>query len=206
MARYTGPRCKLARREGFDLEYTNGTRPLDSKCNMHNTPGQQPPQRGKKSDYYFQLREKQKVKRFYCLLEKQFRNYYKKASRRKGATGLNLLWFLESRLDNVVYRMGFASTRKEARQLVNHKGVEVNGKMINIPSYGVQPGDTIKVRAKAAGQQRVSLALEIAGQQGYPSWINVDEKEKSGTFLSLPDRDELAADINENLIVELYSK
>lgn len=206
MARYTGPRCKLARREGFDLEYTNGTRPLDSKCNMHNTPGQQLPQRGKKSDYYFQLREKQKVKRLYCLLEKQFRNYYKKASRRKGATGLNLLWFLESRLDNVVYRMGFASTRREARQLVNHKGIEVNGRVINIPSYNVQPGDIIKVHAKAADQQRISLALEIASHQVYPSWINVDEKEKQGTFMSLPERDELTADINENLIVELYSK
>ena len=182
MARYLGPRCKLARREGFDLEYTNGVRPLDSKCNMNSTPGQQPPQRGKKSDYYFQLREKQKVKRFYCLLEKQFRGYYEKASRRKGATGMNLLWFLETRLDNVVFRMGFASTRKEARQLVSHKGIMVNGKIINIPSYSVQLGDTIKVQDKAASQERISLAWEITKQKGYPSWVNVDEDEKGGGF------------------------
>ena len=206
MARYLGPRCKLVRREGFDLEYTNGIRPLESKCKMHSPPGQQPPQRGKKSDYYFQLREKQKVKRFYGLLEKQFRGYYRKASRRKGATGMNLLWFLESRLDNVVFRMGFASTRKEARQLVSHKGILVNGRVLNIPSYNVQLGDRIKVRDRAAAQERISLAMEIAKQQGHPSWINVNEKEKKGVFLALPNREELSADINENLIVELYSK
>lgn len=206
MGRYLGPRCKLARREGFDLEYTNGTRPLDTKCNMHSTPGQQPPQRGKKSDYFFQLREKQKVKRLYGLLEKQFLNYYRKASRRKGATGTHLLRFLESRLDNVVYRMGFAATRREARQLVSHKAIIVNNKVINIPSYNVLPGDHIKIRDKAKSQERISIALEISLRRGYPAWINVNEGEKEGVFMFLPKREDLSADINENLIVELYSK
>ena len=206
MGRYLGPRCKLARREGFDLEYTNGTRPLDSKCNMQSTPGQQPPQRGKKSDYFFQLREKQKLKRLYGLLEKQFLNYYKKSSRKKGATGLNILWFLESRLDNVVYRMGFASTRRESRQLVSHKAILVNGKVVNIPSYSVQVGDVIEIRDKARTQERIALALEISGRRGLPSWLTVNGKEKKGVFTGLPQREELSADINENLIVELYSK
>lgn len=206
MARYLGPKCKLARREAFDLEHKSGIRPLDSKCNMNTPPGQQQLQRARHSDYYFQLREKQKVKRMYCLLERQFHNYYKKASRRKGATGLNLLHLLESRLDNVVYRMGFASTRNEARQLISHKGLVVNGRPINIPSYEVKPGDTIQIAAKAATQERINLALEIVQQQPQPAWLVVNPDTKEGTFVSLPKREELAQTINENLIVELYSK
>ena len=207
MARYIGPKCKLARREVMDLEHKNSLRSIESKCKFDKLPGQKQTRPSRKSDYYFQLREKQKVKRIYCLLEKQFHNYYKEAQRRRGATGLNLLWLLESRLDNVVYRMGFASTRNEARQLVSHKAIQVNGKGVNIPSYEVLPGDAITLSDKAKSQERISFALEIAkkNKEGIP-WVHINAEEKRGVFDSLPKRDYLSQNINENLIVELYSK
>lgn len=190
-----------------DLEHKNSMRSIESKCKFDKLPGQKQTRPGRKSDYYFQLREKQKVKRMYCLLERQFHNYYKEAQRRKGATGLNLLWLLESRLDNVVYRMGFASTRDEARQLVSHKGIKVNDKLINIPSYEVHPGDEISVAEKAKAQERIALALEIAKKKREDvPWVNTDAKARAGIFASLPARTDLAQDINESLIVELYSK
>ena len=206
MARYTGPRLKLARREGTDLMLTSGVRPLDSKCKAEAPPGQHGARRQRPSDYAVQLREKQKVRRIYGVLERQFRNYYKEAARLKGATGENLLQLLESRLDNVVYRMGFGSTRSEARQLVSHKGILVNGKVVNIPSYQVQPGDVVSVREKAKKQLRVQSALAIAEQRGEPIWVEVDAGKLEGTFKSRPDRQDLPGEINENLIVELYSK
>lgn len=206
MARYIGPKCKLSRREGTDLFLKSGVRPLESKCKAEVPPGQHGQRRGRLSDYGVQLREKQKVRRIYGVLEKQFRNYYKAADRKKGATGANLLQLLESRLDNVVYRMGFGSTRAEARQLVSHKAVLVNGKVVNIPSYQVVPGDVVAVREKAKNQLRISAALEIAAQRGFSAWVEVDATKKEGVFKALPERSDLAADINENLIVELYSK
>ncbi len=206
MARYTGPRCKLARREGTDLFLKSGVRPLDSKCKLDTPPGQHGQRRGRLSDYGGQLREKQKVRRIYGVLERQFRNYYAEAARRKGATGEVLLQLLESRLDNVVYRMGFASTRAEARQLVGHRGIEVNGRVVNIPSYQVKAGDVISVREKAKKQLRVQAALEMAQQNGFVGWVEVDPKKMEGTFKNIPDRSDLSADINEHLIVELYSK
>ena len=206
MARYIGPKCKLSRREGTDLFLKSGVRPLESKCKAEIPPGQHGQRRGRLSDYGVQLREKQKVRRIYGVLEKQFRNYYKEADRLKGATGSNLLQLLESRLDNVVYRMGFGSTRAEARQLVSHKAITVNGKTVNIPSYKVAPGDVVAVREKAQNQLRINAALELAAQRGFSSWVEVDSKKKEGTFKVLPERSDLAADINENLIVELYSK
>ena len=206
MARYIGPKCKLSRREGTDLFLKSGVRALESKCKAENAPGQHGQRRGRLSDYGVQLREKQKVRRIYGVLEKQFRNYYKKADRLKGATGSNLLQLLESRLDNVVYRMGFGSTRAEARQLVGHKAVMVNGSSVNIPSYEVQPNDVIAIREKAKNQLRISAALELAAQRGFSTWVEVDANKKEGVFKMLPERSDLAADINENLIVELYSK
>lgn len=206
MARYIGPKCKLSRREGTDLFLKSGVRPLESKCKAEIPPGQHGQRRGRLSDYGVQLREKQKVRRIYGVLEKQFRNYYKDADRLKGATGSNLLQLLESRLDNVVYRMGFGSTRAEARQLVSHKAILVNGKTVNISSYQVVPGDVIAIREKAQNQLRINAALELAAQRGFSTWVEVDAKKKEGTFKVLPERSDLAADINENLIVELYSK
>ena len=206
MARYTGPKCKLSRREGTDLFLKSGLRPLESKCKLDSVPGQQTQRRGRLSDYGMQLREKQKLRRMYGVLEKQFRNYYKKAAQRKGSTGENLLNLLEGRLDNVVYRMGFASTRAEARQLVNHKGVMVNGNIVNIPSYQVSAEDVIALRERAKKQDRVTAAHEIAIQVGLPEWVEVDGKKLEGVFKRLPDRDEILPDINENLVVELYSK
>lgn len=206
MARYLGPKCKLSRREGTDLFLKSGVRPLESKCKAEIAPGQHGQRRGRLSDYGVQLREKQKVRRIYGVLEKQFRNYYKEADRLKGATGSNLLQLLESRLDNVVYRMGFGSTRAEARQLVSHKAILVNGKVVNIPSYNVKPGDVVAIREKAQNQLRINAALELAAQRGFSTWVEVDAKKKEGTFKVLPERSDLAADINENLIVELYSK
>ncbi|MDE1464751.1 30S ribosomal protein S4 [Spartinivicinus poritis] len=206
MARYLGPKCKLSRREGTDLFLKSGVRPHDSKCRAESAPGQHGQRRGRLSDYGLQLREKQKVRRMYGLLEKQFRNYYKEADRRKGATGVNLLQMLESRLDNVVYRMGFSSTRAEARQLVSHKAILVNGKAVNIPSYQIKPGDVIAIREKAKNQLRINAALELAAQRGLVEWVEVDTKKKEGVFKAQPERSELSADINENLIVELYSK
>ena len=206
MARYLGPKCKLSRREGTDLFLKSGVRALDSKCNMETAPGQHGARRGRLSDYGTQLREKQKVRRMYGILEKQFRSYYTEAARRKGATGENLLQLLESRLDNVVYRMGFGSTRAESRQLVSHKAVLVNDKVVNIPSYQVKPGDVVSVREKAKNQLRVKGALELAAQRAPVQWVEVDGKKMSGVFKAAPERTELSSEINENLIVELYSK
>ena len=206
MARYTGPRLKLARREGTDLMLTSGVRPLDSKCKAEAPPGQHGARRQRPSDYAVQLREKQKVRRIYGVLERQFRNYYKRADRQKGATGENLLRALESRLDNVVYRLGFGSTRAEARQLVSHKSIEVNGALVNIPSYQVKPDDVITVREKSKAQLRIQAALQLAAQRAPCEWLELDASKLSGTFKRHPDRGELSAEINENLIVELYSK
>ena len=206
MARYLGPKLKLSRREGTDLFLKSGVRPIDSKCKIDNAPGQHGARRGRLSDYAVQLREKQKVRRFYGVLEKQFRNYYKKADRQKGATGENLLVLLESRLDNVVYRMGFGSTRAEARQLVSHKGVLVNGKIVNIASYSVKPEDRVSLSQSARQQLRVQSALQLASQRTEVSWVDVDASSFEGVFKRAPDREELPTEINENLIVELYSK
>ena len=208
MARYTGPTCKLARREGADLELKSGIRSIDSKCKLSQLPGVHGAnaRRQKGSEYGLQLREKQKVRRMYGVLEKQFRNYYKKASQSKGNTGENLLSYLEQRLDNVVYRMGFASTRAEARQLVSHKAFHLNGATVNIPSYQVQVGDEIEVREKSKKQLRIKGALELANNREACEWLEVDSKTLKGVFKSVPDRTDLSAEINENLIVELYSK
>jgi small subunit ribosomal protein S4 len=206
MARYLGPKCKLSRREGTDLFLKSGVRPLESKCKLEVPPGGAAQRRPRLSDYGLQLREKQKLRRMYGVLERQFRNYYKKAAQRKGSTGENLLSLLEGRLDNVVYRMGFASTRAEARQLVSHKGIEVNGKVVNIPSLQVSAGDTVGIREKAKKQLRIQSALEISGQVGLPDWVEVDVKKMAGVLKSLPAREDILPDINENLVVELYSK
>ena len=206
MARYLGPKLKLSRREVTDLFLKSGVRPIDSKCKIDNAPGQHGARRGRLSDYAVQLREKQKVRRFYGVLEKQFRNYYKKADRQKGATGENLLVLLESRLDNVVYRIGFGSTRAEARQLVSHKGVLVNGELVNIASYSVKPGDRVSLSQSARQQLRVQSALQLASQRAEVSWVDVDASSFEGIFKRAPDREELPTEINENLIVELYSK
>lgn len=207
MARYTGPRLRLSRREGTDLYLKSGIRAIESKCNMDSPPGASGgSRRGRLSDYGLQLREKQKVRRMYGVLEKQFRNYYKKAATSKGNTGENLLSLLESRMDNVVYRMGFGSTRAEARQLVSHKAFKVNGSVVNIPSYQIQPGDEIQVRDRKKGQLRIAAALKIAATREECDWIEVDEPNLKGVYKSVPDRADLSTEINENLIVELYSK
>lgn len=206
MARYLGPKCKLSRREGTDLGLKSGVRAHENKCRAEKAPGMHGERRGRLSDYGTQLREKQKVRRIYGVLERQFHNYYTEAARRKGATGENLLQLLESRLDNVVYRMGFGATRAEARQLVSHKAILVNGKTCNIPSYQVAAGDAIAVREKAKNQLRVTAALELAEQRGFASWLEVDTKKREGIFKAVPERTDLPSDLNENLIVELYSK
>ena len=206
MARYIGPKCKLSRREGTDLFLKSRARSLESKCNMEKQPGQTTDRRRRLSDYGLQLREKQKMRRMYGIMEKQFRNYYKSAAQIKGATGENLLRLLETRLDNVVYRMGFGSTRSESRQLVSHKSIEVNGKIVNIPSYRIQVDDVVSVREKSKKQLRIQSSLELAEQYGSVEWIEVDAKSMAGTFKRLPDRSELPAEINEQLVVELYSK
>ena len=205
MARYIGPKCKLSRREGTDLFLKSGVRPLESKSRQ-SAPGQHGARRTRLSDYGLQLREKQKLRRMYGVLERQFRNYYKKATGLKGSTGENLLQLLECRLDNVVYRMGFAATRAEARQLVSHKSIMVNGELVNIPSYQVKAGDVIEVREKAKKQLRIQNALELSKQMGRVDWVEVDEKALKGTFKSVPERGDLLPDINENQVVELYSK
>ncbi|MEJ6517645.1 MAG: 30S ribosomal protein S4 [Pseudomonadales bacterium] len=205
MARYLGPTCKLARREGTDLYLKSGVRPIESKCKIDTVPGQHGARRARLSDYAVQLREKQKVRRIYGVLEKQFRNYYKKADRQKGATGSNLLLLLERRLDNVVYRMGFGSTRAEARQLVSHKSILVNGHVTNIPSYQVEAGDTIAIRDKSKNQLRIQGALGLAANRSI-EWVDVNSDKLEGVFKSYPEREELPSEINENLIVELYSK
>jgi len=206
MARYIGPTCKLSRREGTDLFLKSGARALESKCKLETAPGQHGVRRGRLSDYGVQLREKQKVRRIYGILEKQFRGYYKEAARRKGATGENLLQLLECRLDNVVYRLGFGSTRAEARQLVCHKSLMVNGKVVNIPSYQLQVGDVVSIREKAKNQLRIQGALNLSAQRADIDWLDVNVEKKEGVFKRVPDRADLSADINENLIVELYSK
>ncbi len=207
MARYLGPKAKLSRREGTDLFLKSARRSISDKAQFDSKPGQHGRTSGQRtSDYGLQLREKQKVKRMYGVLEKQFRRYFAEAERRRGNTGANLLSLLESRLDNVVYRMGFGSTRAEARQLVSHKAVTVNGQPVNIPSYLVQTGDVIAVREKSKKQTRVQEALQLAGQLGFPAWVEVSADKVEGVFKKLPDRDEFGADINESLIVELYSR
>ncbi len=206
MARYLGPTCKLSRREGTDLFLKSGVRPLESKCRAESAPGQHGQRRGRLSDYGVQLREKQKVRRTYGVLEKQFRSYYKQAASRKGVTGENLLQLLECRLDNVVYRMGFGSTRAEARQLVSHNAILVNGQKVNIPSYQVAEGDVVSVREKSKNQLRIQSAVQIAAQRGDVEWVDVNTNKLEGTFKRAPDRADLPAEINENLIVELYSK
>jgi small subunit ribosomal protein S4 len=208
MARYIGPTCKLARREGVDLELKSPARGLESKCKLNQPPGQHgASRRVRLSDYALQLREKQKVRRIYGVLERQFRNYYKLAAKQRGATGENLLRLLESRLDNVVYRMGFAVTRAQARQMVTHKAISVNGQTVNIPSYRVKPEDIVAIRDKAKEQLRVKEAVTLSQDMNLvPAWLEVDATKLQGVFKAYPDRDELSADINESLIVELYSK
>ena len=206
MARYLGPKCKLSRREGTDLFLKSGVRPLESKCKADTIPGQHGARRGRLSDYGVQLREKQKVRRTYGVLEKQFRGYYKEAARIKGATGEDLLQLLECRLDNVVYRMGFGSTRAESRQLVAHKSITVNGEVVNIASYRVSEGDSVAIRQKAKEQLRIKSALELASQRNPIDWITVDQSKLEGQFTRKPEREDLPSEINENLIVELYSK
>lgn len=206
MARYLGPTCKLSRRENTDLFLKSRGKSLEGKCKLEQRPGQHGTARTRNSDYALQLRAKQRIRRIYGVLERQFRNYYKTADLKKGATGENLLNLLESRLDNVVYRMGYASTRAEARQLVSHKAVMVNEQTTNIPSYQVSVGDEVNIREKSKKQQRIVDSLTVTEQYGFPPWVEVSQKEMSGIFKALPDRAELGADINEQLVVELYSK
>lgn len=206
MARYIGPKCKLSRRAGTDLMLKSRARALDSKCKLDTPPGQHGARKIRLSDYALQLREKQKLKQMYGVLERQFLNYYKKASSKKGSTGVILLQLLEQRLDNVVYRMGFGRTRAEARQLVGHKAVRVNGAVVNIPSYTVQAGDVVEIADKSNKQGRIAESMSIAAQIGFPDWVEVDEKGLKGTFKTVPTRDQILPDINESLVVELYSK
>lgn len=206
MARYIGPKCKLARREGVDLMLKSGVRGLDTKCKLTTLPGQHGAKKARGTDYSQQLRARQKLKRIYGLLERQFSNYYHKASAQKGATGENLLVFLERRLDNIVYRMGFASTRAEARQLVSHKSVLVNGESVNIPSYLVKQGDVVSIREKSKPQGRIVAALALSEQRSSCDWLTVDSKAMSGVVSALPGLTDLPADYNVKLVVELYSK
>lgn len=208
MAKYIGPKCKLMRREGSDLSLKSSRRAVDTKCKIDNPPGMHGAgtRKPRQSDYGLQLREKQKLRRIYGVLERQFRNYYKEASRLKGSTGENLLQLLETRLDNVVFRMGFGSTRAEARQLVNHKSILVNGEIVNVPSYRVRPDDVVSVREKSRKQARIAEAMALAEQIGFPGWIDVNQSKFEGVFKALPERADLPPDINEQLVVELYSK
>jgi len=206
MARYLGPKCKLSRREGTDLMLKSRARPLDSKCQIDKTPGEQGGQPKRLTDYAMQLREKQKLRRIYGVLERQFRKYYREAARIKGSTGENLLKLLECRLDNVVYRMGFGTTRNEARQLVSHKAITVNDKTVNIASYQVKPSDRIAIREKSKKQVRIQDSLTMAEQYGFPEWVDVNPKKMEGVFKSVPERGDLPPDINEQLVVVFYSK
>ena len=206
MAKYTGPKCRLSRREGSDLQLKSGIRPIESKCKLDTLPGMHNVRRGRSSDYGVQLRMKQLLRRYYGLLERQFRRYYRAADQRGGNTGENLLLMLESRLDNIIYRMGFASTRAEARQLVNHRAVLVNGNVINIPSYQVRVSDEITVREKAKKQLRIKAALDVAAQRARFEWIEVDSKQMKGILKRYPDMSELPAEFKVNLVIELYSK
>jgi small subunit ribosomal protein S4 len=207
VARYLGPKAKLSRREGTDLFLKSARRPIGDKAKFDSKPGQHGRTSGSRTgDYGVQLREKQKVKRMYGILERQFRRYFAEAERRSGNTGSNLLSLLESRLDNVVYRMGFGSTRAEARQIVSHRAITVNGQVVNIPSYLVKAGDVVAVREGARSQLRIQDALKLAGSVGLPDWVSVDATKLEGTFKKAPDRDQFGAEINESLIVELYSR
>lgn len=201
-----GPRCKKSRREKANLGLTSGVRSLDTKCKLDTAPGMHGARRGRETEYGLQLREKQKVKRIYGILERQFSNYFKKASRLKGSTGENLLKLLESRLDNVLYQMGFGATRAMARQLVSHRAVLVNGKNVNIPSYSVCPGDEISIKERSKQQSRIQNSLTLAQARPGCTWLEVDVSGLKGVFKQLPDRTDLPPDINEKLIVELYSK
>ncbi|MGY8848596.1 MAG: 30S ribosomal protein S4 [Burkholderiales bacterium] len=206
MARYLGPTCKLSRREGTDLFLKSRGNPIENKCKLDQIPGQHGQKKSRLSDYANQLRAKQRIRRMYGVLEKQFRNVYKSADKRKGVTGDNLLQMLEQRLDNVVYRMGYGSTRAESRQLVSHKAILVNGKTVNIPSYQVQEGDTVEVREKSKKQVRIIAAMSVCEKLGLPEWVEVNVKNLSGVFKRVPDRDELSTELEEKLVVELYSK
>lgn len=206
MAKYIGPKCKLSRRAGTDLFLKGRGRSLETKCKLDTPPGQHGARRSRSTDYSLQAREKQKLRHMYGVLERQFRNYYFEASRTKGATGTTLLQLLEGRLDNVVYRMGFANTRAEARQLVSHKAIAVNGRTVNVSSSQIHPGDIVAIREKARNQTRVQQALQVSAQVGFPEWVEVDEKKMAGTYKARPERDQILPDINENLVVELYSK
>ncbi len=206
MARYIGPKCKLSRREGRDLLLKSGVRPYEDKCRSETMPGQHGRRRGRISDFGIQLREKQKVRRIYGIMEKQFKQYYKKAAKSKEVTGNKLLQLLEGRLDNVVYRLGFASTRAEARQLVSHKAITVNDSLVNIPSYQLSPGDVISLSENGKQQSRVKLALENLSNREDCDWLELDASQFLGTYKTTPERDQLDSDINENLIIELYSK
>lgn len=206
MARYRGPTCKLARRLGTDLQLKSGIRALDSKCKLATPPGMHATKRGRLSEFGVLLRQKQLIRRTYGILERQFRLYYAKASKRKGITGENLLKLLECRLDNVVYRMGFASTRAEARQLVSHRAVKVNTTIVNIPSYQVKAGDVIEIKEKSKSQTRIQAAIELTKQKPQPAWIDVDSTKLQGIVKLIPERSELPLEFNENLVVEYYSK
>ncbi len=206
MAKYLGPKCKRSRREGTDLYLKSGVRDIKSKCKFEKLPGQHGATRPRLTGYGLQLREKQKIKRLYNVLEKQFRNYYKKAAQQKGSTGENLMVLLERRLDNVVYRMGFASTRAEARQLVSHKAILVNGQAVNIASFLVEPGDVIAIRQKAKEQGRIQAAIALSEQRASCDWLTIDSGSFKGTFAASPTLNDLSSDFNVNLVVELYSK
>ncbi|MDN3988160.1 30S ribosomal protein S4 [Zwartia vadi] len=207
MARYTGPKCKLSRREGIDLFLKSARRSLESKCKLDSKPGQHGRTSGARtSDYGLQLREKQKLKRMYGIMEKQFRKYFAEAERQKGNTGEKLIQLLESRLDNVVYRMGFGSTRAEARQLVSHRAIELNGRTADIPSMLIKSGDVIAIREKSKSQARIREAVDLASGNGFPQWVEVDTTKLVGTFKQVPDRADVARDINESMVVELYSR
>lgn len=206
MAKHIGPKCRLSRREGSDLQLKSGIRPIESKCKLETLPGQFGQRKGRLSDYGLQLRQKQKIRRYYGVLERQFRRYYAMAERMRGSTGEQLLKILESRLDNVVYRMGFGATRAEARQLVNHGGIMVNGQRVTIPSYQVKPGDVVEVREKSKGQLRIGAALELSQQRKQSDWLDIDTKQKRGVFKAYPEISELPVEFKVNLVVELYSK
>ena len=206
MGRYLGPKCRLSRREKTDLQLKSGVRGVESKCNLERTPGQHWSRRGRTTDYGLQLRMKQMIRRYYGVMEKPFRKYYQLADSQKGSTGENLLKLLELRLDNVVYRMGFSATRAEARQLVSHKSILVNGSVVNVPSFQVSKDDVIEVRSKAKSQMRIKAALDLSKQRTGVSWVSTDEKAVKGTLIDFPETDQLPAEFKVNLVVELYSK
>lgn len=206
MARYLGPKCRISRRLGTDLGLKSRQRDIETKCNMTTQPGMHVQKRSRKTGHGVQMDEKQKFKYMYGVLERQFRRYYAEAARQKGVTGETLMKLLECRLDNVVYRMGFACTRAEARQLVGHKGILVNGKRVNIPSYQLAANDVVEVKESAKAQVRIQDALKMAESAGFPDWVEVDSTKMVGTFKRVPERSDLPAELNEQLVVELYAK